>query len=157
MRTSAFQLLTLAGALAFSVATRAQDHQHGQHQHGESHAHKAPHGGTVVTADKHHVEMVAQGDKITFYLLDGAEKTIPNKGVTGMAMFQFADKKTANMDMTAKGDDRFEVVTTSAADFTVIVTFTKGEEKITARLTSGPRGAVPAKQAAPSDGHNHQH
>lgn len=157
MRTSAFQLLTLAGALAFSVATRAQDHQHGQHQHGESHAHKAPHGGTVVTAGNYHIEMVAQGDKITFYLLDGAEKTIPNKGVTGVAMFQFADKKTANMDMTAKGDERFEVVATNAADFTVIVTFTKGEEKITARLTSGPRGMMPAKQPVHNDGHNHQH
>lgn len=146
MKTLAFfpSVLTLAGALTFSNAMQAQDHEHG-----------SPHGGTVVTAGNYHVEMVQAGDKLSFYLLDGTEKTIPNAGVTGMAMFQFADKKTDNAAMTAKGDDHFEVVLTNASDFTVIVTFTKGEEKISARLTSGPRGAVPVKQH--SDGHDHKH
>ena len=146
MKTLSFLpcMLTLTGALTFSNAMQAQDHEHG-----------SPHGGTVVTAGNYHVEMVQAGDKLEFYLLDGSEKTLPNKGVTGSAMFQFADKKTANMEMTAKGDDHFELVLTNASEFTVIVTFTKGEEKISARLTSGPRGAVPVKQH--SDGHDHQH
>ena len=143
--------LTLAGALAFGNTLSAQDH------HGQDHKHSAPHGGTVVTADKYHIEMVQEGDKLLFYFLDGQEKTIPNTGVTGMAMFQFADKKTANMEMTAKGDDHFELVLTNASDFTVVVTFTKGEEKISARLTSGPRGAAPAPVHQHSDGHDHQH
>lgn len=151
MRTSTFRLLALASALVSNAALFAQDH------HGQDHQHKAPHGGTVVTADKYHIEMVQKGDKLSFYLLDGQEKTIATTGVTGMAMFQFADKKTANMDLTAKGDDHFEVVPTNASDFTVIVTFTKGEEKISGRLTSGPRGMMPARQPAHNDGHNHQH
>ncbi len=144
-------LLTLAGALAFGDTLSAQDH------HGQDHHHTAPHGGVVVTADKYHIEMAQKGDKLSFYLLDGSEKTIPNAGVTGQAMFQFADKKTDNVAMTVKGDDRFELVLTNPSEFTVIVTFTKGDEKISARLTSGPRSAAPAPVRQSSDGHNHQH
>lgn len=144
-------MLTLAGALIFNTTLHGQDH------HGADHKHSAPHGGTVVTADKYHVEMVHKGDKLLFYFLDGAEKTLPNAGITGMAMFQFADKKTQNAEMTAKGDDHFEVVLTNASEFTVIATFNKGDEKVSARLTSGPRSAPVAPVHHISDGHNHQH
>ena len=133
------------------MALVAKPAQKGDHQHG------SPHGGQVVTAGNHHVEMVMKGDAVHFYLLDGQEKTEPNKNVTGVAMFQFADGKTANIEMKASGDDHFEVVPTNAGDFTVIVTFNKGTEKISARLTSGTRGAMPVKKPAHSDGHDHQH
>ena len=86
-----------------SALTTAQA-QH-KHEGGESHSHKAPHGGIVKTADKQHIEMVKGFDKkgnptFTFYLLDGEEKTLPNKGKTGIVFYQMADGMSEQVDLT---------------------------------------------------------
>lgn len=44
---------------------------------------KGPHGGTVEEAEPNHIEMVADGKDLVFYLLDGDAKPVDMKGVTG--------------------------------------------------------------------------
>ena len=40
------------------------------------HEHKAPHGGTVNTVGKYHVELVVTDNELRIYVLDNAEETL---------------------------------------------------------------------------------
>jgi Heavy metal binding domain len=106
-------LALLATGLLLAPAAYAQhDHAahgatHGAAQAGESHAHKAPHGGMVRTAGDYHIEVVAAPGQLTVYLLDGKEGITANKGVTGTATVQTTDNKSATVTLTPAGDEHF--------------------------------------------------
>lgn len=57
--------------------------------HGSAHG---PHGGAVVEFSGHHVEFVATGDEVMFYLTDESEKPIASTGATGSAIVQQGGK-----------------------------------------------------------------
>lgn len=123
--------------------------------YGQSPAFKAPHGGQLVRASAHCIEMVLHGDEARFYLLDtlGA----PVKAWGGIAYVRFADSTTANPPFEPIKDDGFRVVLTNANAFTVVASFKTGDGFVSAEMGSGPRMVVPAveEQHNPNDGHQH--
>lgn len=116
----------------------------------------APHGGAVAKAGNYHIEMVKSGDAVVFYLLDATKKPLPNKGLTGTAVFAFGDGTSATMEMETMGDDRLRVVLFTASDFTVQVTLIVDKEQVNARFESGRRQPNPKEGThTPADGHQH--
>ena len=144
-----------------SALTTAQA-QH-KHEGGESHSHKAPHGGIVKTADKQHIEMVKGFDKkgnptFTFYLLDGEEKTLPNKGKTGIVFYQMADGMSEQVDLTLNGTDKYIFIGKKNSNYiNLIVSIKEGDKTATAKFELKSETA-PQKKQESNDGHSgHQH
>ena len=87
---------------------------------------KGPHGGTTEEADPNHIEIVADGKDLVFYLLDGDAKPLDMKNVTGSVKIQYANKSVKtinlmNMDgkltaMGAKNEQGFTAVCTLTED-----------------------------------------
>jgi len=121
------------------------EHAHGHH--GESHAHGSPHGGEVKSAGDYHIEMVKGDGKISFYLLDGGENTVPTKDVTGTAILQFDGKTTSTNKLSSDGDDHFTVQLKDASlSFTCIVSFKVNDQTVSAKFKKGSH-----------DDHDHHH
>ncbi len=128
----------------------------------KEHAHGSPHGGIVQTAGDYHVEMVMAKEKMTFYLLDGKEKTLPNKGITGSVILQFADKTSATVTLTAMGDDHFMANNDKASTFkSCVVTFKVNGKIATAKFKAEKSGEKRGEKKAEDHHHNeggdHQH
>ena len=126
-------------------------HEHGEvkehSHHGEDHAHKATHGGVVKTAGNYHIEMVKGEEKVSFYLLDGKENTIPNKDITGTAILQFENKTTATEKLTAQGNDHFIVkLKEPELSFTCVVSFKVGGKTVSAKFQ---------EESHSKEGHHH--
>lgn len=62
---------------------------------------KGPHGGTLEEADPYHMEIVANGNDLIFYLLDGDAKPLDLRDVTGSVKIQYTNKlqNTINLMM----------------------------------------------------------
>ena len=152
-------LALLATGLLLAPATYAQhDHAaHGAAHTGESHTHKAPHGGTVRTAGEYHIEVVAAPGQLTVYLLDGKEGVTPNKGVSGSATVQTTDNKSATVTLTPAGDDHFVAkLAEGAAARTAVISFqVKGKsvsaifDKLAAAEAKGAGKSVGAAYICP--------
>ena len=78
---------------------------HGHKAAGETHAHKSPHGGTVRTAGKYHIELVQHANEVHVYLLDGKENTLPVNRTTGTVMLLSTTNKTSTVRLTPMGED----------------------------------------------------
>lgn len=91
----------------------------------QEHHHEAPHGGTVITVGNYHFEMVVVDtlNAALIYLLDGKEKILPVKDISGKAIFLFPDKTKQTIDLIAQ-EDHFLAAPDSAdlSEFTLIVT-----------------------------------
>lgn len=123
LKSIAFAITMLIGGTAISSA------QEKAHEHG------SPHGGTVKTAGDYHIEMVMAKDKMTIYLLDGKEKAIPNKGVTGKATLQFEDKTSVTVDLSTMGNDGFSITNDKINTFTsCVITFKVNGKTATAKF-----------------------
>lgn len=152
----------VALSLVFVSALTTLQAQH-KHDVGEGHDHKAPHGGIVKTADKQHIEMVKGFDKkgnptFTFYLLDGEEKTILNKGKTGVVFYQMADGMSEQVDLVLNGDDKYIFTGKKDGNYiNLIVSIKEGDKNATAKFEVKSE-TVPQKKQESSDGHSgHQH
>lgn len=152
----------VALSLVFVSALTTVQAQH-KHEVGEGHGHKAPHGGIVKTADKQHIEMVKGFDKkgnptFTFYLLDGEEKTILNKGKTGVVFYQMADGMSEQVDLVLNGDDKYIFTGKKDGNYiNLIVSIKEGDKTATAKFEVKSETA-PQKKQESSDGHSgHQH
>jgi len=115
-------------------------HEHGEGKehdhHGEDHAHKASHGGVVKTSGDYYIEMVMGEEKVTFYLLDGKENTIPNKDITGTAILQFDNHLTATEKLTAQGNDHFVMkLKNLGTSFACVVSFKVDGKTVSAKFT----------------------
>ncbi len=109
-----------------------------------AHEEKGPHGGQMVDASGgYHAELLVKNGKMTVYLLDGKEKSISNKGVSGSIILQFEDKTSATVTLTASGDDGFIVANDKAATFTTcVVNFKVGDKTSTAKFKAEKKETV---------------
>jgi hypothetical protein len=104
-------LLLAATLLAAPLSLSAQhSHKpgtatHGHQAAGETHAHKSPHGGTVRTAGKYHIELVQHANEVHVYLLDGKENALPVNRTTGSVMLLSTTNKTSTVRLTPVGED----------------------------------------------------
>ena len=90
-----------------AISHEGESHESPKKEQGhktEKHSHKAPHGGTVVTVEKYHYEMVAEEKAAQVYLLDEKENTLPISGVTGSAVFQIPGKGSKTVTLAPSGD-----------------------------------------------------
>jgi len=127
-------------------------HKHG----GEDHAHGSPHGGVVKTAGDYHIEQVVGEGKVSYYLLDGAEKSITNKDVTGTVILQFSDE-TISDKLSPEGDGHFTLeLKEGASSFTSIVSFVVNEKTVIAKFPKESHDDHGHKHEN-HGGHGHQH
>ncbi|MCA8833328.1 heavy metal-binding domain-containing protein [Hymenobacter pini] len=105
--------ITLAAVALFALAPLASQAQHAhaggkQDAHtapGETHAHVAPHGGVVRSANPYHMELVQKAGELHIYLLAAKMAPVPNKSLSGTVMLQTADNKTTTVTLVPGGDD----------------------------------------------------
>ena len=134
------QLLAAALFLTAPLTSTAQhSHKpgtaaHGHKAAGESHAHKSPHGGTVRTAGKYHLELVQQAGELHVYLLDGNEKTLPLTGSTGTAMLLSTAGTTSSAKLTRTGDHFVAAVPAGTTLRTAIVSLKANGSSLSARF-----------------------
>ena len=127
---------------------------HGHQAAGESHAHQSPHGGTVRTAGKYHLELVQQAGAVHVYLLDANEKTLPLTRATGTAMLLSTAGKTSSVKLTPTGDHFVAAVPAGTTLRTAIVSLKANGSSLSARfekLDAAPKASkvVSAAYACP--------
>lgn len=136
--------LAVAGVIVSVGQAKASEDGHGDHgkedkkeRHaGEQHGHSAPHGGTVITVDSYHYEMVVKGGELRFYLLDGAEKTLPIDDVSGQAVVRVQDRQTLRLDLERhKGYLRAKTKLDDPEKFVALVTLRIDGKSKTGRFT----------------------
>ncbi|MBL7944594.1 MAG: hypothetical protein JNN32_00935 [Flavobacteriales bacterium] len=115
------------------------------------------HGGRVVAAEHHYIEVLAVGDEYRFHLMDSTGRTMPTTGLFGIAYLRFADGETANPTIEpVKNKEYLRTVVPRALDFTMVISIKAPEGFISAQFDSGPREALPAPvQHGADDGHGH--
>ena len=131
MKTTKKLMMAVLLGLLVQTAFAQKDHGHG-----------SAHGGVVKSSGDYHVEMVKSmdmsggkmADLFTFYLLDKAEKGLPNNGKTGSLMAQGEDGKTAKFDLTLSGEDKFVFNAAGKEYSTLIVTIKDGSKTATAKF-----------------------
>ncbi|MBX9785449.1 MAG: hypothetical protein K2X48_19360 [Chitinophagaceae bacterium] len=111
---------------------------------------KGPHGGTVQEAEPNHAEVLVKDGMLQFFLLDGDAKPLPNKGVTGTVLLQFADGASKTVALMPMGAEGFMADDAKASAYSnAIVTFKVNGKSVTAKFKNKPA-------AKPSD-HDHHH
>ena len=112
----------------------AQEKEKEENHHGGEQS-VGPHKGIVQEAGSYHAELLNKDGKVTIYLLDGKAKSMSNKGITGTATFQFADKTSATVTLTPSGDDGFSVANNKASSFiSCVVTFKVNGKTVSAKF-----------------------
>lgn len=120
-------------------------------EHGHDHPHKAPHSGMVQHAGDYQIEMVRDKGVLTFYLLDAKANTLPTKGVTGKAEFEFSTKAKATSSLTNAGENSFKLDVPKANIFTTCTV---------SMVVNGKTATAKFKNTSISDAdlkHGHQH
>lgn len=123
---------------------------------GQSHEHKAPHGGVVANAGTHHIEMVVVWKEAHFYLLDTLGNTLPVDGLTGTAYTQYYDRTTANHEMKPHKKGYLCALLSKPGHFSVVASVQLPTGFVSAQLNTGTLDVPqPAEQHNASDGHGH--
>ncbi|MCB2380302.1 hypothetical protein LGH70_22110 [Hymenobacter sp. BT635] len=136
--------LTVAAQHSHKPGTAA----HGHKAAGETHAHKSPHGGTVRTAGKYHLELVQQAGEVHVYLLDANEKTMPLDRSTGTAMLLSTAGKTTSVKLTPTGDHFVAAVPAGTTLRTAIVSLKANGSSLSARFEKLDAAAKASKATA---------
>ena len=97
---------------------------------------KGPHGGTIEEADPNHIEIMADGDDLVFYLLDDETKPVDMRGVTGKAKMQYADKSTKTIDLMEMDGKLTAMSAINGKVFTALCTLTKDGKSYSASFTN---------------------
>ncbi len=115
------------------------------------------HGGRVVAAEHHYIEVLAVGDEYRFHLMDSTGTVLPVANFNGTAYLRFADGNTANPPIEpVKNNEYLRTVIPRASAFTMVISIKAPEGFISAQFESGPRAALPAPvQHGANDGHGH--
>ena len=121
---------------------------HGHQAAGESHAHKSPHGGTVRTAGKYHLELLQQAGEVHVYLLDANEKTLPLTRASGTAMLLNTAGKTTSVQLTPSGDHFVAAVPAGTTLRTAIVSLKANGSSLSARFEKLDAAAKASKTTA---------
>ncbi|MEO8087845.1 MAG: hypothetical protein ABI763_13560, partial [Bacteroidota bacterium] len=86
---------------------------------------KGPNGGTIEEAEPNHIEIVADGKELVFYLLDGETNPIDMNGVTGNVEMQYADKSTKKIELMEMSAKQTAMEANNGQAFTAVCTLTK--------------------------------
>lgn len=122
-----------------------------KNSHNVGVAGKGPHGGTVQEADPNHAEILLKDGMLQFFVLDGDAKPLPNKGITGTVLLQFADGTSKTVVLMPMGSEGFMADDAKAATYSnAIATFKVNGKSVSAKFKNKPA-------AKTADGHNHQH
>ena len=138
MKFFRFFLAALVAAVPF--ASQAQhSHKpnaapHGHMAAGETHSHKAPHGGTVRTAGAFHIELVQQPGEVHVYLLDGKEAPVATEGTTGSVTMLTTTNKTSTAALTANDGHFVAALPAGATVRTAIVSLKSNGKSLGARF-----------------------
>ncbi|MEO5569503.1 MAG: hypothetical protein ABIT08_08725 [Bacteroidia bacterium] len=97
---------------------------------------KGPNGGTIEEAEPNHIEMVADGKDLVFYLLDGETNPMDMKGVKGNVEMQYADKSTKKIELMEMSTKQTAMEANSGQAFTAVCTLTKDSKSYSATFSS---------------------
>lgn len=120
---------------------------HGHKAAGETHSHKSPHGGTVRTAGKYHIELVQHANEVHVYLLDGKENTLDVNRTTGSVMLLSTTGKTSTVKLTPAVDHLVAAVPTGTMLRTAIVSVKANGSSLSARFEKLDAAAKAGKMA----------
>lgn len=97
---------------------------------------KGPHGGTIEEADPNHMEILAEGNDLAFYLLDDNAKPVDMKKVTGSVKMQYANKSIKTIDLMMMDNKLTAMEANNGTAFTAICTLTKDGKSYSATFNS---------------------
>lgn len=114
------------------------------HHAGTSHAHRAPHGGHVITVGAdHHFELVVNGRTLMLFILDAAEITLPLEGVKARLQVLPQGGEPVTLEPMRHGDHFMATAPVPAGERAVVVatvTMSDGTAKV-GRFTLGAAAA----------------
>lgn len=97
---------------------------------------KGSHGGTIEEADPFHMEIVADGSDLIFYLLDGDAKPLDMNDVSGSVKMQYVDKSKKTIDLMVMDSKLTAMKAQNGKPFTAICTLIKGDKSYSASFSS---------------------
>lgn len=97
---------------------------------------KGPHRGTIEEADPGHIEIVADGNDLVFYLLDGETNPLDMKNVTGSVKMQYADHSIKTIDLMEMDDKLTAMAAINGKAFTALCTLSKDGKSYSASFNS---------------------
>ena len=105
---------------------------------------KGPHGGTIEEADPYLIEIVADGQDLVFYLLDGDAQPLDMKNVPGTVRIQYANNTNKTIDLMDMNNRPTAMKVINGQVFTAVCTLTKSSKSYTATFSS--KKDLPAKK-----------
>ncbi|MBC8047903.1 MAG: hypothetical protein H7Y00_13985 [Fimbriimonadaceae bacterium] len=131
-------IIMIAGAASASAQT-------------QSNPPATPHGGMLQAAGDYQIEMVTGETDFTFYLMDGKQKTLSNKEISGTVIFEMLNKTKTSFPLTAAGNNAFVVsMPTESVYAYCTVSLIVNEKPVTASFKN-------AKLSQKDIDHGHQH
>lgn len=123
----------------------------------QDHVHTPRHGGQVLEAAGHHVEVVSSGDEYAFYLSDSSGIDVPVEGISGTAYLRFADRTTANVLIEPHPKKGYLcIVLTNSADLSMLISLKVRGTWVNVQYEGVGRAlATPIEQHGSKDGHQH--
>ena len=97
---------------------------------------KGPHGGTIEEADPYHMEIVADGNDLIFYLLDSDVKSLSMNDVTGSVKMQYTKSSSQTIELMEMGDKQTAMQAINGESFIAICTLTKNGKSYSASFSS---------------------
>ena len=97
---------------------------------------KGPHGGTIEEAEPNHIEIVADGNDLIFYLLDGDAKPLDMKNVTGSVQMKYADKSTKKISLMEMEGKQTAMQAINGKVFTAVCALNKNGKSYSATFSS---------------------
>lgn len=152
-----YAVIALLWAATPAISHEGESHESSRKEQGhkkEKHSHKAPHGGTVVTVEKYHYEMVVAEKTAQVYLLDEKENTLPISGVTGSAVFQIPGKGSKTVTLTPSGDHFSAAIDLKGVERFVAVVSLKMEGKTRVGRFSYPKPKEHQEHGEHGKGHH---
>ena len=97
---------------------------------------KGPNGGTIEEAEPNHIEMVADGGDLVFYLLDGETNPMDMNGVSGNVEMKYADKSTKEIELMEMSAKQTAMEANNGKSFVAVCTLTKNGKSYSATFSS---------------------
>ena len=97
---------------------------------------KGPHGGTIQEADPYHIEVVADGKDLVFYLLDGDAKPLNMKKVTGSVKMRYSNNASNSIELMEMGGKLTAMQANETKPYTAICKLTTGGKSYSASFSS---------------------
>jgi mono/diheme cytochrome c family protein len=114
------------------------------HHHPVAEIGKGPHGGTIEEAGPMHIEIVAGGSDLIFYLLDGDARPLDMKDVRGSVKIQYADASGKTISLMEMAGKLTAMDADNGKSFRAVATLTKGGRPYSASFSSD--GDLPARR-----------